>query len=108
MMDDTHIADGIAVKLLLAGILLTASVVGGLGLAHVTSQADSADSAAEPGAEPQLAFPINNATGAQMAFPINNVTRTRMAFPINNATALQQSTGVLLTLSAPGQDMDPY
>ena len=98
MMADTNIADGIAVKLLLAGLVLASGAVGALGLAHGTSQA--AVTGAADGSSAQLAFPIDNVSasaGSQLlsldgkgndpfpaaAFPINNLTNT---FPINNVT----------------------
>jgi hypothetical protein len=107
MMDDIHIADGIAVKLLLAGIVLAGGAVGALSLAPATSQVAADGLAESPSA--QLAFPIDNVSansgglllsldgkgndpypatfsidGVTMAFPIDNVTA---AFPIDNVTA---------------------
>jgi hypothetical protein len=99
MMEDTHIADGTAVKLLLAGLVLASGAVGALGLTHGTSQA--AATGAADGSSAQLAFPIDNvsaSTGSLLlsmdgkgndpypraAFPIDNVTA---AFPIDNVTA---------------------
>jgi hypothetical protein len=99
MMEDTHIADGTAVKLLLAGLVLASGAVGALGLTHGTSQA--AVTGAADGSSAQLAFPIDNvsaSTGSLLlsmdgkgndpypraAFPIDNVTA---AFPIDNVTA---------------------
>jgi hypothetical protein len=98
-MEDTHIADGTAVKLLLAGLVLASGAVGALGLTHGTSQA--AVTGAADGSSAQLAFPIDNvsaSTGSLLlsmdgkgndpypraAFPIDNVTA---AFPIDNVTA---------------------
>ena len=98
MMEDTHIADGTAVKLLLAGLVLASGAVGALGLTHGTSQA--AVTGAADGSSAQLAFPIDNvsaSTGSLLlsmdgkgndpypraAFPIDNVTA---AFPIDNVT----------------------
>jgi len=107
MMDDIHIADGIAVKLLLAGIVLAGGAVGALSLAPATSQVAADGLAESPSA--QLAFPIDNVSansgglllsldgkgndpypatfsidGVTMAFPIDNVTA---AFPIDDVTA---------------------
>jgi hypothetical protein len=98
-MEDTHIADGTAVKLLLAGLVLASGAVGALGLTHGTSQA--AVTGAADGSSAQLAFPIDNvsaSTGSLLlsmdgkgndpypraAFPIDNVTA---AFPIDNVSA---------------------
>lgn len=98
MMDDTHIADGIAVKLLLAGIVLASAAVGALGLASVTSQTVAGGPADDPSA--QLAFPIDNFSanvGSQLlsldgkgndpypaALSVDTVTA---AFPIDNFSA---------------------
>lgn len=62
MRDDTHIADGIAVKLLLAAIVVASSAVGALWLAPGTSQAAAGGLGADPAA--QLAFPIDNFTAS--------------------------------------------
>jgi hypothetical protein len=105
MMDDTHIADCIAVKLLLAGVVLTGASVGALGLADVASHANAADVGddAAAGANAALLFPIDNVTTVfghalaadaptRLLFPVDNVTATgvtrvsRLAFPIDNAT----------------------
>ena len=99
MMEDIHVADGTAVKLLLAGLVLASGAVGALGLAHGTSQAAAIGAA--DGSSAQLAFPIDNVSTSassqllsmdgkgndpypRAAFPIDNVT---MAFPIDNVTA---------------------
>ena len=99
MMEDIHIPDGTAVKLLLAGLVIASGAVGALGLADGTPQA--AVTGADDGSPAQLAFPIDNVSasaGSQLlsmdgkgndpllaaAFPIDNVT---MAFPIDNVTA---------------------
>ena len=123
MMEDIHIADGTAVKLLLAGLVLASGAVGALGLAHGTSQA--AATGAADASSAQLAFPIDNVT---MAFPIDNVTT---AFPIDNVSVSGGSWDVtdtgrvgsigtgssgantfsLARIEAPDelpQDMDPY
>jgi len=98
MMDDIHIADGIAVKLLLAGIVLAGGAVGALSLAPATSQVAADGLAESPSA--QLAFPIDNVSANSgglllsldgkgndpypATFSIDGVT---MAFPIDNVTA---------------------
>lgn len=138
MMEDIHIADGTALKLLLAGIVLAGGMVGALAQGPLASQA----AADEPAVE--LAFPINNVTvdpGTQQlsldgkgndpypaAFPIDNVT---LRFPIDNVTDLgnswdswitdrigsrgiglpEDSTWALALTEVPDelpQDMDPY
>ena len=107
MMDDTHIADGIAVKLLLAGLVLASAAVGASGLAPATVATlaeDAGDGVAVDRAH-HLLFPIDNLTlaagdgptrdGARLLFPIDNVSHaggqdlaegetTRLLFPINN------------------------
>ena len=109
MMDDTHIADGIAVKLLLAGLVLASAAVGASGLAPATAATlaeDAGDGVAVDRAH-HLLFPIDNVTlaagdgptrdGARLLFPINNISHaggqdlaegetTRLLFPINNVT----------------------
>jgi hypothetical protein len=123
MMEDIHIPDGTAVKLLLAGLVLASGAVGALGVAHGTSQA--AVTGAADGSSNQLAFPIDNVTAA---FPIDNVT---MAFPIDDVSVSGGSWDVtgtnrvggigtgspgantfsLARVEAPDelpQDMDPY
>jgi hypothetical protein len=133
MMDHTHIADGIALRLLLAGLVLTSGAVGALGLLTPTSHAAVGE--LTDGSAPHLAFPIDNVTvgaGSPLAsldgkgndpltaaFPIDNVTT---AFPIDNVTvsggswnALDtdpigwsgaDSTGVDTLFRT--QDMEPY
>ena len=98
MMEETDIAGGIALKLLLAGIVVAGGVVGALGVAPVTAQAGAGGLADD--STSALMFPIDNATLATgayglsidgkgndpsplAAFPIDNVT---MAFPIDNVT----------------------
>jgi len=129
MMADTNIADGIAVKLLLAGLVLASAAVGAAGLAHVAPQAD-ADAVADglDADAPRLMFPINNiSTGtadgaARLMFPINNISTgtadgaARLAFPIDNVTFSGGPWDV--TDTDPGrwidattfrtQDMEPY
>jgi hypothetical protein len=98
MMDDTHIADGIAVKLLLAGLVLASAAVGASGLAPATvatPAADAGDGVAVDRAH-HLLFPINNISYAagdgtsRLLFPINNISyaagdgTSRLLFPINN------------------------
>jgi hypothetical protein len=98
MMDDTHIADGIAVKLLLAGLVLASAAVGASGLAPATvatPAADAGDGVAVDRAH-HLLFPINNISYAaddgtsRLLFPINNISYAaddgtpRLLFPINN------------------------
>lgn len=129
MMEDTHIADGIAVTLLLACIVLTSGAVGIMGLAPTTVHEDglSGDHTAA------LAFPIDNVTatantplasidakvddGFQTAFPIDNLS---VAFPIDNMSRGAGHWDVRITdlrgvADATGttsqfrmQDMDPY
>jgi hypothetical protein len=128
-MEDTHIADGIAVTLLLASIVLTSGAVGVTGLAPATVHEDgsSGDHAAA------LAFPIDNVTATadaplasidrtgndafQTAFPIDNLS---VAFPIDTVTSsasrwdvrITDPRGVTDATGAPSQfrlqDMDPY
>jgi len=107
MMDDTHIADGIAVKLLLAGLVVASASIGTLALAGATSSAATgsvSDDAAAP--TPRLLFPIDNVTVtgldrvAPLAFPIDNVT-VGDSYPV-----LTSATGA--DRYALGQDMDPY
>jgi hypothetical protein len=81
MMEDIHIAHGIAAKLLLAGIVLMGGAVGALGLAPTTSQAPAGGLADEP---------------------------VTAAFPIDNVTATQLSAGVLSDVSTVTRDTDPY
>jgi hypothetical protein len=112
-MDDTNIADGIALTLLLAGIVLASGVVGGLGFVSVTSPAstDAITDHAVVEEELSAAFPIDNVT---TAFPIDNVTA---AFPTDRVTidgapwdvrdtSLVRSTGGETPFRL--QDMDPY
>jgi hypothetical protein len=105
MMDDTHIADGIAVKLLLAGLVLASAAVGASGLAPATvatPAADAGDGVAVDRAH-HLLFPINNISYAaddgtpRLLFPINNISYAagdgtpRLLFPINNVTTVGAS-----------------
>ena len=129
MMEDTHIADGIAVKLLLACIVLTSGAGGIVGLAPATVHEDrsSGDHTAA------LAFPIDNVTATadtplasidgtgndafQTAFPIDNIS---VAFPIDNISSgaghwdvrVTDLRGVTDATDATSQfrmqDMDPY
>ena len=120
MMEDTHIADGIAVKLLLACIVLTSGVVGIVGLAPATVHEDgsSGDITAA------LAFPIDNVT-ATAETPLASIDgkgndAVRTAFPIDNLTSsashwdlrITDSRGATDATGAPSpfrlQDMDPY
>lgn len=118
MMEDIHIADGIAAKLLLAGIVLVGAAVGAVGLASVTSQAPAVGVADEP---VTAAFPINNVTGSTGAYQLSldgkgndpyptafSLDTVTAAFPIDNVTATQFSAGVLSDVSTVTQDMDPY
>ena len=128
MMEDIHIRDGIAAKLLLAGIVLAGATVGALALAPGASQATTGglvDSA-------HAAFPIDNATLAGGSYRLSldgkgndplaiasSIDGVIAAFPINNVTVARASAGVpswgsAATLNveshalALGQDMDPY
>jgi len=129
MMEDTHIADGTALTLLLAGIVLTSGAAGIVGFAPATAHADG-PSGQHASA---LAFPINNVTAATgtpltvldgkgndpfpAAFPIDNLS---VMFPINNVT-VRASPGDVRDAAPIGvadaadattkfrmQDMDPY
>lgn len=98
MMDEIHIADGTAVKLLLAGIVLAGGAVGALGVTPAASQAAPAGFADGP--SPALVFPIPNVTAGvgsrqlpldgqgsgplSVRFPIDNFT---VASPIGDASA---------------------
>jgi hypothetical protein len=122
MMDDTNSADGTAVKLLLAGLVLASASVGALGLTDLTSHASTPDVAG--GQAPRLLFPIDNATdafgnalavdgSARLAFPIDNVTATGLRSPDTDRYALRRGVDPYLlalrvTPGVPGQDMDPY
>ncbi|AUV80876.1 hypothetical protein C2R22_03715 [Salinigranum rubrum] len=129
MMEDTHIADGIAVKLLLACIVLTSGAVGIMGLAPATVHEDgsSGDHTAA------LAFPIDNVTATaetplasidgkgndatQTAFPIDNIS---VEFPVDDMSRdvgdwdvrIHHLRGVTDATGATSQfrmqDMDPY
>lgn len=129
MMEDTHIADGIAVKLLLACIVIMGGAVGIIGLAPATVHEDGLSG----GHTAALAFPIDNVTATadtplasidgndneafQTAFPIDNLS---VAFPIDNVTSIAGHWDVRITdlrggTDATGvtsqfrlQDMDPY
>lgn len=93
MMEDIHIPDGIAVKLLLAGLVLASGAVGALGFAPATSQ----------GAADGLA----DGHSAQLAFPIDNVTLTQVPVGVlSDASAVTRDVGSYAL--ALGQDMDPY
>lgn len=93
MIADTNIADGIAVKLLLAGLVLASAAVGAAGLAHVAPQADADGGADGLDADaPQLVFPIDNVTFAGSPW---DVTDTDPA-------------GWLDATPFRTQDMDPY
>lgn len=135
MMEDIHIPDGIAVKLLLAGLVIASGAVGALGLAPATSQGTAGGLA--DGHSAQLAFPIDNVSasaGSQLlsldgkgndpyptafsfddtaaAFPINNVTASIdasvFAFPIDNITLAQVPAGVPSDASAVTRDVGSY
>ncbi|WP_318568719.1 hypothetical protein [Salinigranum marinum] len=129
MMEDTHIADGIALTLLLVGVVLTSGAAGVVGFAPATAHADGPSG---PHAS-ALAFPIDNLTAATgtpltvldgkgndpfpAAFPIDNLS---VMFPINNVTVRAgpwdvrdtDPIGVAgaadVTISFRMQDMDPY
>lgn len=129
MMEDTHIADGTAVKLLLACIVLTSGAVGIMGLAPATVHADGSNGDYTAA----LAFPVDNLTATaatqldsidatdndafQTAFPIDNIS---VAFPIDNVTSSAspwdvRNTDLRGVTDATGatsqfrlQDMDPY
>lgn len=129
MMEDIHIADGIAVKLLLAGIVLVGGAVGALGLAPATSQTPAVGLADEP---VTAAFPIDNVTVSGGAYQLSldgkgndpyptalSIDRVAAAFPIDNVTAARVSAGIPSGVPAVprgvgayvlalGQDMDPY
>jgi len=124
MMEETHIADGIAVKLLLAGIVIASGVVGAIGLAPVASQA-AADGLADAPA-PVLMFPINNVTAGVgslllsldgkgndpflLAASIDDVTVTGGSWDVTGTDRIG-ATGIGSTVSAAvalPQDMDPY
>jgi hypothetical protein len=129
MMEDTHIADGIALTLLLAGIVLTSGAVGVVGVAPATAHAEGPSG---PHAS-ALAFPINNLTAATgtplavldgkgnnplpAAFPIDNLS---VMFPIDTVTIRASPWDVRdtdpfgvadtadVTTQFRMQDMDPY
>lgn len=128
MMEDVHIADGIAIELLLVGIVLAAGVVGALGLAPATSRAAAGGLADDSHA----AFPTDDATldGGSYHLSLDgkgndpyptalSIGRVAAAFPIDNVTAARVSAGIPSGVPAgsrdagayalaPGQDMDPY
>ena len=111
MMADTNIADGIAVKLLLAGLVLASAAVGAAGLAHVAPQAD-ADAVADglDADAPRLMFPINNiSTGtadgaARLAFPIDNVTFSGGPWDVTDTDPGRWIDATTFRT----QDMEPY
>ena len=117
-MTDIDITDGIAVKLLVAGIVLTSGTVGSLGLSAGSPIATEDGGAQDIGL--QLAFPIDNVTadgetdGRLLAFPIDNITirgtapDVQFAFPIDNVTAIEASTGSPAALTSVAQDIEPY
>lgn len=110
MMDDTNIADGIALTLLLAGLVLASAVVGASGLVPVASQAhadERGDDATVTGGSTLLSldgkgndpFPAAYSHDVvRAAFPINNIsfaggsTAPVLLFPINNFTFGSAST----------------
>lgn len=106
MMENTHIADGIARKLLLAGLaglVLTSGFVGMFTLAPMTSQAPSDSLRAGSGT---AAFPIDNVTldaGARTSFD-GKGNDVLTAFPINNVTLAM--SGPLASMDGKGND--PY
>jgi hypothetical protein len=85
MMEDAHIADGIEVKLLLAGIVLAGGLVGTLGLAPVATQAGTVG--------------VDTAAGDGVQV---------LAFPIDNVSVRPSAQQAPVSVSALGQDMDPY
>jgi len=99
MMEEIHIPDGIAVKLLLVGIVLASGAVGALGFAPATSQA-VADGTADD-SSPTLMFPINNVTvgmgSLQLSLDGTGNDSFHAAFPINNFTAAFQIDDVTVT-----------
>jgi hypothetical protein len=103
MMDDTHVADGIAVTLLLAGLVLASAAVGASGLGLVAAQSDAGDIDARlDGADaPRLAFPINNISVGGPAAP-------RLAFPVDDGSLAGSSGADLASPAFRSQDMDPY
>ena len=105
MMDDTHIADGIAVTLLLAGLVVASASVGTLALADATPDAAPEGMVDDVARTPFLLFPIDNVTVAGVA-PV-----APLAFPIDNATfggSFTVLTAATDDRHALGQDMDPY
>ncbi len=118
MMEDIHIADGIAAKLLLAGIVLVGGAAGALGLVPATSQAPAVGLADEP---VTTAFPIDNVTVNGGAYQLSldgkgndpyptafSLDTVPAAFPIDNVTATQPSTRALSEVSTVTRDVDPY
>jgi hypothetical protein len=128
-MEDVHIADGIAARLLLAGIVLAGGAVGALGLAPASSQVAASGAVEDPFT---AAFPIDNATLGGSSYQLSldgkgndpyltefSTDAVTAAFPIDNFSAVQVSAGtpsdvatvihdVELYALGLGQDMDPY
>jgi hypothetical protein len=120
MMEDTHIADGIALTLLLAGIVLTSGAVGVVEFAPTTTHAQGPSG---PHAS-ALAFPINNLTAATgtplavmdgkgndplpAAFPINNVTIRASPWDVRDTDPIGVADTADVTTQFRMQDMDPY
>jgi hypothetical protein len=120
MMEDTHIADGIALTLLLAGIVLTSGAVGVAGFAPATAHAEAPSG---PHAS-ALAFPIDNLTAATgtplavldgkgndplpAAFPINNVTIRASPWDGRDTDPIGVADATDVTTQFRMQDMDPY
>jgi hypothetical protein len=105
MMDHTHIADGTALRLLLAGLVLASGAVGTLGLGPVASH--STPDGPTDGPATQLAFPINNLTAA---FPIDNLTLGGAAWDVRDTDPVRwtglDSIGTNAVFRT--QDMEPY
>ena len=121
MMEDIHIADGTAVKLLLAGLVLASGVVGAVGavgLAPATTEV-ATDGHAET-TSAGLAFPIDNVTARAdslslsldgkgndpypAAYSIDNVSAK---FPIDNVSAKFPIDNVSVSAPWDVRDTDP-
>lgn len=121
MVDDTHIAGGIAAKLLLVGIVLAGGAVGAPGLAPVQVPAGG------PADGSHAAFPIDNATpgGGTHLLSLDgkgndplaafSTGRVAAAFPSDDVAAARVSVAIPteppnagVYALALGQDMDPY
>lgn len=108
MMEDTHIADGIAVTLLLACIVLTSGAVGTVGLAPTTVHVDGSSGDHTTA----LAFPIDTVTSSAGHWDVR-ITALRGVTDATGATSqfrMQDMDPYALPRRSDGlpQDMDPY